>query len=60
MNDRLCCPGPANRRDLLRLGLLGGAAGLALPDLLRLQAASADASPKRVDLKVTAACQSCR
>ncbi len=36
------CSGPAaSRRDLLRLGLLGGAGGLALPDLLRLRAADA-------------------
>lgn len=34
------CPGPVNRRDILRLGLLG-TAGLALPDVLRLQEASA-------------------
>jgi hypothetical protein len=38
------CPGPLNRRDLLRMGLLG-AGGLALPDVLRLQAASAAAGP---------------
>src|SRR5687768_14114543 len=35
------CSGPVNRRDLLRLGLIGGASGLALPDVLRLRAASA-------------------
>ena len=35
------CPGPMNRRDLLRLGLLGGAAGLSLPDVLRAQEATA-------------------
>jgi uncharacterized protein DUF1501 len=36
-----------NRRDLLRLGLLGSAAGLVLPDILRLQEASASTLPAR-------------
>ena len=35
------CPGPPSRRDLLRLGLLGGAAGFSLSDLLRLRSAAA-------------------
>lgn len=35
------CAGPIDRRDILRLGLLGGAAGLTLPDMLRLREASA-------------------
>lgn len=39
------CPGPLNRRDLLRLGLLGSAAGVSLPDVLRMQAASAASAP---------------
>ena len=34
------CPGPVSRRELLRFGL-GGIAGLTLPDLLRMQSASA-------------------
>jgi len=46
LNARVRCPGPASRlsrRDTLRLGLLGSAAGLALPEALRLQEASAAA-----------------
>lgn len=41
MHQRRRCPGPINRRDILRLGLLGSAAGLTLPDVLRARAASA-------------------
>lgn len=40
MNHSHRCPGPSSRRDLLRLGLCG-TVGLALPDVLRLQDASA-------------------
>ncbi len=50
MDRRTPCNGPLHRRDLLRLGLLSGAAGLSLPDLLRLKEAAAaerkQASPR--------------
>jgi hypothetical protein len=41
VTPRTPCAGPINRRDILRLGLLGTAAGLPFPTALRLQEASA-------------------
>lgn len=43
MSQHRRCSGPASRRDILRMGLCG-TAGLALPDVLRLQGASAAAA----------------
>ncbi len=47
MNHRMPsrCTGPLRRRDLLRLGLLTGGSGLALPHLLGLRSASAAVNP---------------
>ncbi|MCH8043893.1 MAG: DUF1501 domain-containing protein, partial [Planctomycetes bacterium] len=50
MNSNLC-PGPASRRSLLKMGVLG-LSGLSLPEVMRIRAAAASATSRVPDTSV--------